>query len=129
YRRLAGLADFAGVFAEFSSLRLDASPVEIPIEGALAHEWAVIGDAPGFAACLVGGEAAEPGRTFEAVWTMDGAVVRRAAQVGAGLAARSAPEWSASLLALLAERPLAMESPAPGLTALTNRMVGYLDAV
>ena len=28
---------------------------------------------------------------------------------------------------MLADRPLAVEAPAPGLTALTNRMIGYLD--
>ena len=90
----------------------------------------MIVDAPGYAACLVGWETPERdgGRIFEAVWTMDAAVVRRAAQVGAALAARSAPVWSERLLAMLADRPLAVESPAPGLTALTNRMIGYLDA-
>jgi serine/threonine protein kinase len=31
------------------------------------------------------------------------------------------------LIGLLADRPLAVESPTPGLTALTNRMIGYLD--
>ena len=66
---------------------------------ALGHEWAVIVDAPGYAACLVGWETPERGeRIFEAVWTMDAAVVRRAAQVGAALAARTAPEWSERLL-------------------------------
>ncbi len=107
-------------------------PVEIPIGStdALGHEWAVVVDAPGFAACLVGWETPDPGpeRIFEAVWTMDAAVVRRAAQVGATLAARQAPEWSERLLGLLADRPLAVETPAPGLTALTNRMLGYLDS-
>ena len=34
----------------------------------------------------------------------------------------------AQLRALLSDRPLAVETPAPGLTALTNRMIGYLDA-
>ena len=87
-------------------------------------------DAPGYAACLVGWETPSRNgeRIFEAVWTMDAPVVRRAAQVGAALAARSAPEWSERLLAMLADRPLAVETPAPGLTALTNRMIGYLDA-
>ena len=87
-------------------------------------------DAPGYAACLVGWETPDRDgeRIFEAVWTMDAAVVRRAAQVGAALAARSAPEWSERLLAMLADRPLAVEAPTPGLTALTNRMIGYLDA-
>ena len=90
----------------------------------------MIVDAPGYAACLVGWETPSRSgeRVFEAVWTMDAAVVRRAAQVGAALAARAAPEWSERLLAILADRPLAVEAPVPGLTALTNRMIGYLDA-
>jgi DICT domain-containing protein len=134
YRRLAHVADAVGVFADFQDPRIegDDSPAEIQIGSgeALGHEWAVIVDAPGYAACLVGWETpnASGERVFEAVWTMDAPVVRRAAQVGAAIAARSAPEWSERLLALLADRPLAVESPAPGLTALTNRMIGYLDA-
>jgi MerR family transcriptional regulator, light-induced transcriptional regulator len=133
YRRLAHVADAVGVFATFPAARLgdEDEPAEIPISrtDALGHEWAVIVDAPGYAACLVGWET--PGRTderiFEAVWTMDAPVVRRAAQVGATIAARHAPEWSERLLSILADRPLAVEAPAPGLTALTNRMIGYLD--
>jgi len=133
YRRLAHVADAVGVFATFPAARLgdEDEPAEIPISpsDSLGHEWAVIVDAPGYAACLVGWET--PGRSgeriFEAVWTMDAPVVRRAAQVGATIAARHAPEWSERLLSILADRPLAVEAPAPGLTALTNRMIGYLD--
>jgi DICT domain-containing protein len=134
YRRLAHVADAVGVFADFgtASAADDDAPAEIPIGpgDALGHEWAVIVDAPGYAACLVGWETprGDGERIFEAVWTMDAPVVRRAAQVGAALAARGAPEWSERLVAILADRPLAVESPAPGLTALTNRMIGYLDA-
>ena len=134
YRRLAHVADAVGVYADFASPRTDEEdvPAEIPIAAgeALGHEWAVIVDAPGYAACLVGWETPHKNgeRIFEAVWTMDAPVVRRAAQAGAAIAARSAPDWSERLLALLADRPLAVESPAPGLTALTNRMIGYLDA-
>jgi DICT domain-containing protein len=134
YRRLAHVADAVGVFADFETARLDDEnlPAEIPIGSgeALGHEWAVIVDAPGYAACLVGWEtpSANGDRIFEAVWTMDAPVVRRAAQVGAAIASRNAPEWSERLLGMLADRPLAVESPAPGLTALTNRMIGYLDA-
>ena len=133
YRRLAHVADAVGVFASFKAPSVDDedTPAEIPITtaDALAHEWAVVIDAPGYAACLVGWETPDRDgdRVFEAVWTMDAAVVRRAAQVGAALAARSAPEWSERLLAILADRPLAVEAPTPGLTALTNRMIGYLD--
>jgi MerR family transcriptional regulator, light-induced transcriptional regulator len=64
---------------------------------------------------------------FEAVWTTDPAVVRSAALVAAGLAARVVPQ-AARLPALMRERPPALEAPSPALTALTNRMVGYLDA-
>jgi DICT domain-containing protein len=133
YRRLAHVADAVGVYATFADVKIasDDEPAELPVTGVLGHEWAVIVDAPGYAACLVGWEPPDSSgreRVFEAVWTMDPSVVRRAAQVGAALAAPSAPEWSERLLSMLADRPLAVESPTPGLTALTNRMLGYLDA-
>jgi DICT domain-containing protein len=131
YRRLAHVADAVGVFAAFDECRItsDDEPAEIPVGAgaALGQEWAVIVDAPGYAACLVGWEVPE-GRIFEALWTMDPAVVRRAAQVGAALAGASAPAWSERLLEMLEDRPLSVEAPVPGLTALTNRMIRYLDS-
>ncbi|MDA0184552.1 MerR family transcriptional regulator [Solirubrobacter phytolaccae] len=135
YRRMARVADAVGVFATFDALRVgeEDEPAEIPVgtADALGHEWAVVVDAPGFAAALVGWETPtedEGQKIFEAVWTMDPTVVRRAAQVGATLAARQAPEWSEHVIGLLADRPLAVEVPTPGLTAVTNRMLGFLDA-
>jgi DICT domain-containing protein len=134
YRRLAHAADAVAVFASFPEMRLedDDSPVEIPVLAgdALGHEWCCVVDAPGFAACLVGWETPSNAneRVFEAIWTMDPAVVRQAVQVGAVLAGRACPVLGARLDALLVDRPLAVDSPAPGLTALTNRIVGYLDA-
>jgi DICT domain-containing protein len=135
YRRLARVADAVAVFAGFGQVgeHADDEPVEVPVGAAdaLGHEWAVIVDAPGYAACLVGWETpAKAGgeRIFEAVWTMDAAVVRQAVQVGAVLAGRACAALGERLEALLADRPLAVEVPAPGLTALTNRIVGYLDA-
>jgi hypothetical protein len=47
--------------------------------------------------------------------------------VAARLAARADPAFGERLEELLAERPLALEEPAPALTALTNRMVAYLE--
>ena len=44
------------------------------------------------------------------------------------LAGRSCPALADRVEALLADRPLAVEEPAPALTALTNRMVAYLEA-
>jgi hypothetical protein len=131
WRRLARVADAVVVFGGFAAVRSSDpdEPVEVPIGRGepLGDEWAVIVDAPGFAACLVGWEVDQVSRRFEAVWTTDPAVVRSAALVAAGLAARAVPE-AARLPALLADRPPALEAPAPALTALTNRIVGYLDA-
>ena len=102
----------------------------------LGNEWAVVIDAPGYAACLLAWETPESQRDdhlpdrerrFEALWTLDPRVVRRAALVGAALAARAGAEAGERLEAVLRDRPLAFEAPAPALTALTNRIVGYLD--
>lgn len=133
YRRMARVADAVGVFATFDDVRVgeEDEPAEIPVGAAdaLGHEWAVVVDAPGFAAALVAWETPDPEtRIFEAIWTMDPTVVRRAAQVGATLATRRAPDWSERVLGLLADRPLAVEVPTPGLTAVTNRMLGFLDS-
>jgi hypothetical protein len=88
----------------------------------------VVCDAPDAAACLAGFE--RPGRrqgaprSFEAVWSVNPAVVRDAAGIGAALARR---------------RDLTVELPVSGppatdvssmmrrATAVTNRIVAYLD--
>jgi DICT domain-containing protein len=139
WRRMAAHADAAIVFADFVAERHpEDGPDELPIDprDALGNEWAVVVDAPGFAACLLAwetpesqrdGELPERERRFEALWTLDPRVVRRAALVGAALAARAEPEIGGRVEALLRDRPLAFESPAPSLTALTNRMIGNLD--
>jgi DICT domain-containing protein len=141
YRRLALHADAAAVFADFpAGVRHPAgSPAEIPIAGddALGNEWAVIVDAPGYAACLLAWEqpgVTEPGgpddhdRRFEAIWTIDPEATRRAAQVAARLAGRADQAFGERLEELLTDRPLALEEPAPALTALTNRMLAYMEA-
>jgi len=140
YRRMAQAADVAVVFADFPEVRAqEGCPVEIPIarEDSVGNEWAVIVDAPGFAACLLAwehprevAEAREGGdgeRRFEAVWTLDPQIVRRAALVGGALAGRADPELGDRLEELLRDRPLAVESPTPALTAVSNRMIGYLE--
>jgi DICT domain-containing protein/predicted DNA-binding transcriptional regulator AlpA len=141
YRRLALHADAAAVFADFpeGARHPDGAPAEIPIacDDALGNEWAVIIDAPGYAACLLAWEqpgVTEPGgpddgnRRFEAIWTIDPEATRRAAQVAARLVGRADEPLGERLQELLSDRPLALEEPAPALTALTNRMVAYLEA-
>lgn len=133
YRRLAGVADACVVFADFAAAGGgEGEPQRVPVlpRDALGNEWAVIVDAPGYATCLLGWETprrAGGERRFEALWTLDPAIVRRAALAGAAIARDRAPAVGERLDALLHDRPLALESPSPGLTALTNRIVGYLD--
>ena len=139
YRRIARHSDAACVFADFGAVRHpEGGPVEVPIgeQDALGNEWCVVVDAPGYAACLLAWEqpgVTEPGgagdadRRFEAMWTLDPRATRRAAEVAARLAARADPAYGEQLSSLLAERPLAMEEPVPALTALTNRVVSYLE--
>jgi DICT domain-containing protein len=139
YDRLARNADACVVFADFESvLERAGRPTQIPIapDDALGNEWAVVIDAPGYTACLLAWETPESQRDpslpdhercFEALWTLDPRVARRAALVGAALAGRADPALGSRLGRLLRDRPLAFEAPAPGLTALTNRIVSYLD--
>lgn len=137
YRRLALHADAAAVFADFGTLRHpEGAPVEVPVaaEEALGNEWAVVVDAPGYCACLVAWERppagpppADADRTFEAIWTLDPRATRRAAQAAAQLAGRADPDLGERLEALLADRPLALEEPAHALTALSNRVLAYLQ--
>ena len=142
YRRLAAVADAAVVFADFAGAARSSTgePAEVPIdaEDAVGNEWAVVIDAPGYAACLLAwerprsareeAETADRDRRFETLWTMDPRVVRQAALVGCSLARASAPDLAGRIERTLADRPLAVESPAPALTALTNRLVAYLEA-
>src|SRR5688500_12943620 len=139
YDRIARAADACVVFADFGEVRdRPGHPTEVPIAPAdvLGNEWAVVIDAPGYAACLLAWELPESQRDehlpdrerrFEAMWTLDPRVVRRAAEVGAALAARAGADVGRRLEDVLRDRPLAFEAPAPALTALTNRIVGYLD--
>lgn len=135
---LARVADASAVFADFPALRRpEHAAAEIPIDPSspLGREWAVVVDAPGYAALLVAWElpeAREAGapdhtRRFEAFWTLDPVHVRSAARVSATLVAGADAELGAEMEGVLADRPLALERPPSALTALTNRMVEYLE--
>jgi DICT domain-containing protein len=139
WRRIAQRADAVTVFADFGGVARDAGILEMPIapEDALGDEWIVIVDAPGYAACLLaweperGATRGGPGdrdRRFEAIWTLDAEVTRRAALAAARLVTHKSPDDGNRLELLLADRPLAMQPVSPALTALTNRVVAYVEA-
>ncbi|MCW3040508.1 MAG: MerR family transcriptional regulator [Solirubrobacterales bacterium] len=139
YRSMSRFADAAVVFADFERVgRPEGGPIEIPVghEDKLGNEWAVIVDAPGYSACLLAWEVpgiTQPGdpedmsRRFEAIWTLDPHATRRAAEVAARLAGRADSALGEELAEMLEDRPMAIEQPVPGLTALTNRMISYLE--
>lgn len=138
YRRLARGADATVVLADFPRQAARANGLaEVPIgdDEAIANEWAVVVDAPGYSACLVAWEQPTrlaPGgpddqrRRFESAWTTDPRVTRRAATLAARLVGDKDGKLGRRLERLLADRPLALEQPAPALTALTNRIVEYV---
>ncbi len=139
WRKLAAFADASAVFADFpTEARPRGGPAELPIGSAdkLGNEWAVIVDAPGYAACLLaweipgesGGDEDDMSRRFESIWTIDPRATRRAAQVAAQLAGRVDEALGDRLTKMLAERPLAYDAPSPMLTALTNRTINYVEA-
>ena len=139
YKRIARGADAAVVFADFDApSRREGHPDEVPIDldDAIGNEWAVIVDAPGYCACLLAWEHPGPNeahgphdlqRRFETIWTVHPRATRRAAIIASRLAGQVDPERGRELEEMLNDRPLATESPAPALTALTNRAIAYME--
>lgn len=131
WRELARTAAVAIVFADFPRDRIRRrGPIELalPDDAPLRREWAVVCDAPDAAACLAGFErpaaAGEP-RRFEAVWSVNPAVVRDAAEIGAALA-RARPEPVD--VPAPARRATDTDAVLRRATAVTNRVIAYLDA-
>ena len=139
YDRIAQRADACVVFADFEAPGGgDGGSFEVPIDAddAMGNEWAVVVDAPGYAACLLaweqpghefGGDVPDMDRRFESIWTIDPEVVRRATHVACALVGARDVALQERLESLLRDRPLATEQPAPALTALTNRILGLLE--
>lgn len=139
YRRLAQMSDLTVVFADFEGKAVaggSGEPLEVDVEAesTIGHEWAVVVDAPTFAACLTAWEppvASPPrndlDRVFEAFWTLDPTVVRNAARSGAAVVRHAAPEAADRVEALLRDRAQAPDAATAPLEALTARMVAYLE--
>lgn len=140
YERLARMSDLTVVFADFGEPQgrpAAGAPVRVHVEedASLGHEWAVVVDATGFAACLSAWEppTAEPpaddrDRVFEAFWTLDPTVVREASRSGAACAREAGADVADDIDALLRDRPQAPDAASAPLEALTARMVAYLES-
>jgi len=126
---LARTARSTLVFADFPRSRRVRSGIDeiaIPADDPLHREWSVVCDAPEAAAVLAGWER-QDGR-FECLWSVDPEVVRAATLASRDLAGRMAPRLRRPDGPT--EEPWHRE-PGRGIeaaTALTNRIVAYLDA-
>ncbi len=134
YEQIARLSDATAVFADFPAIEQQpGAPTRIPIAptDALGNEWAVVIDTPAYSACLVAWERPRAGasapREFEAMLSLEPRVARRAAAAAAWLAGEQDAALGARLTQLVQSRPLPTDPPVAALTALTNRMVAYID--
>ncbi len=126
WRDLARTAATAMVFADFEEDRRrrgEPQRIRLASDTPLLREWAVVCAAPDAAACVVGFErpaaAGEP-RRFEAVWSVEPAVVHDAAELGVALAGRDAatvPPTTGTDVAATLQRA----------AAVTSRAISYLD--
>jgi len=135
WRELARTAEIAIVFADFPKRREPkGAPIEVPIDRSdpLGREWSLVCDAPEYAACLSAWEPPGQGgvrdrdRQLETIWCVEPAVVREAARISKGIAARSAPDLVAPIEHRLDATPPPSGEEFRLVSALTNRMVAYV---
>lgn len=131
---LARTARAAVAIADFDGHDDEARPatVGLPPDSPLLREWIVVHEAPDFAAALVAFELPGHGavgddRPFEALWSVDGAVVRDAALLTAQAGAAAGSRAAADVLAGLSGTPVLPSTPPAAATAVFNRMVAYTD--
>lgn len=135
WEELARTARLAVVLADFPAADMPLwKPIEVPIapDVPLVREWALVVDAPGYAACLSAWEipdqeeVADHDRLFETIWTVEPDAVREAARVLLRTAVANGPELLGNAERLLDDVPPARADAVRQLNALTNRMVGYI---
>ena len=132
---LARTARLAVALADFPAPEMPLwKAIEVPIapDMPLQREWALVVDAPGYAACLAAWEVPEPfdddrERTFEAVWTVEAEPVREAARILLRNAVASGPELLGNAERLLDDVPPAPTDALRQLGSLTNRMIAYIS--
>ena len=137
WRALARGAELAVVLADFERARTPrGAPAEVPVDRdhPLDREWAIVCDGERHAVCLVGWEppASDPSapssaRHFEAIWSVEPAVVREAARICAAITATQRPALVEPVAARLDGEPgRPAEEQLRLAAAVTNRALSYL---
>lgn len=135
WRDFARTARGSLAMADFPEHDDEARPalVALPPDSPLLREWIVVHDAPTFAAALVAwelpgqGDVADRMRLFEALWTVEGRIVRDVAVTCAEAAAAEGSGAARDLLRLLEESSAPPAISLRSATAVFNRMVAYTD--
>ena len=121
--------------ADFPEHDDDARPAKVALspDSPLLREWIVVHDAPTFAAALVAwelpgqGDVRDADRHFEALWTVEGRIVRDVAVMCAEAAVGEGSGAARDLLRLLEESSAPAATSQRSATAVFNRMVAYTD--
>ncbi len=136
WSELARIARSATVFADFSD---EPSPVEgidlvhLPDDAPMRREWVVVCESAEYPAMLTAwelpGQSTVPDRRrlFEAIWTVQPAVVRDAARACAQIAVQLGHQNATPLLYELAENPPLPPLELLNAASLLNRVVAYVD--
>jgi DICT domain-containing protein len=135
WRALARGARAAAVFADFGrAVRAQNGPAKVPIapRTPLEREWAIVHLAPRSSVLLLGRELPGPRRPdarrrFALVWSAEPELVRDAIEAACAIAEETAPAVAADVRAELDGLPRPLGLDPRFVTALTNRMIGYLD--
>jgi DICT domain-containing protein len=136
WRELAQGTEQAFVFADFKRLRLPRGrPAEIPVDPShpVSREWGLVCEAREHGACMVGWEppgrapSTDAAREFEALLSVEPAVVREAAEAAATAAAPLAPDIAEAARRRLEELPAPLaESQLRLASGVTARLVSAM---
>jgi DICT domain-containing protein len=132
---LVGASEAAAVLAAFRQSRKRDGFFEIAVPPGVpvSREWAVVCDSPTFSACLVGVEqlgarpANDLARRFEALWTVEPLAVREAARTGFALAVDGDAAVADAIGSRLQQPVKATYDTIRVATAITNRIVAYME--
>lgn len=139
WRELARTAASTVVFADFEDhdtggvREHEPMRVSLPAAARMHREWAVVCDDPSLSVCLSGwelpGQADVPdaSRIYEAAWTLEPSLVRRAARACVGFTGVSDAPSAEALTSELDAAPCAPKADAEHASRLFERFVTYLD--